>query len=61
VLLAAPVDPSETDVLLTVSTAKEAAYSRAHERFLADLVLLIRLAVRSADLLGASRRNAQRW
>jgi hypothetical protein len=45
VVLAAPLERAETDVLLTVSTTKVAAFTSTDERFLADLVRVIKLAV----------------
>ena len=45
VVLAAPLERGETDMLLTVSTTKVAAFTSADERYLADLVRVIKLAV----------------
>jgi hypothetical protein len=45
VVMAAPLERAETDVLLTVSTTKVAAFTSTDERFLADLVRVIKLAV----------------
>ncbi len=50
VMLATPLERSETSVLLTVSTTRPDAYGRDEERFVADLVRITRLAVRNADL-----------
>ncbi|HSK98214.1 MAG TPA: sensor domain-containing diguanylate cyclase, partial [Euzebyales bacterium] len=60
VVLAAPLDRSETDVLLTVSTTRVGAFTRADERFLADLVRVTKLAVRNSDLFVEVSEAAQR-
>jgi diguanylate cyclase (GGDEF)-like protein len=60
VMLAAPLERSESSVLLTVSTTRPDAYSREHERFVADLVRITRLAVRNADLFVEVSDAAQR-
>lgn len=60
VMLAAPLERSETSVLLTVSTTRPDAYSREDERFVADLVRITRLAVHNADLFVEVSHAAQR-
>jgi diguanylate cyclase (GGDEF)-like protein len=60
VVLAAPLDRTENDVLLTVSTTKAGAFSRGDERFLADLVRVTKLAVRNADLFVEVSEAAKR-
>lgn len=59
-ILAAPANRAETNVLLTVSSRRTAAFGRAEERFLADLVRVTRLAVRNADLFDEVRESARR-
>lgn len=60
VVLAAPLDRDDSNVLLTVSTTNEAAYSRDHERFLGDLARVTKLAVRNAQLFVEVSEAARR-
>jgi diguanylate cyclase (GGDEF)-like protein len=59
-ILAAPVDRTGTDVLLTVSSTRAGAFTAADEQFLGDLARVTQLAVRNADLFDRVSESARR-
>ena len=60
VILAAPSDRSDTNVLLSVSSEHTAAFTAADERFLGDLIQVTQLAVRNAELFDEVFEAARR-
>ena len=60
VILAAPLDRAETDVLLTVSSTSGGAFTGDDEQFLGDLARVTQLAVRNAELFDQVSDSARR-
>ena len=60
VILAAPPDRADTDVLLTVSSTNRGAFTADDERFVGDLVRVSQLAVRNAELFDQVSDSARR-
>jgi diguanylate cyclase (GGDEF)-like protein len=60
VVLAAPHDRVETDVLVTVSSTRPAAFTPADADFLADLAQITKLAVRNSELFDEVAQAARR-
>ena len=60
VILAAPPERADTDVLLTVSSTRRGAFTADDERFVGDLVRVTQLAVRNAKLFDQVSDSARR-
>lgn len=60
VILAAPPDRADTDVLLTVSSTRRGAFTSDDEQFLGDLARVTQLAVRNAELFDQVSDSARR-
>lgn len=60
VILAAPPDRADTDVLLTVSSTSVGVFSADDEQFLGDLARVTQLAVRNAELFDRVSDSARR-